>query len=121
MRGGSTASVVYVKGGCAYFAHAGDSRAVLLNSQGDDIFATKDHKPDRWDEGERIKSAKERLFAKMAYGVLMDLPHHEQLVIIMLKKRSQARLLQSQSMQKLNYRLKIPILFLSPLMGYGML
>ena len=57
LRSGSTASVVYVKDGYAHFAHAGDSRAVLLNSLGEDIFATRDHKPDRWDEKERISLA----------------------------------------------------------------
>jgi serine/threonine protein phosphatase PrpC len=57
LRGGSTASIVYVKDGYAHFAHVGDSRAVLLNRHGEDVFATKDHKPDRWDEEERIKCA----------------------------------------------------------------
>ena len=56
-RGGSTASVVYVQDGYAHFAHVGDSRAILLNSHGEDVFATRDHKPDRWDEKERISLA----------------------------------------------------------------
>jgi serine/threonine protein phosphatase PrpC len=55
-KAGSTASVVYIKDTIAYFAHVGDSRA-LLEACGMVAFATEDHKPLRCDEKERIENA----------------------------------------------------------------
>ncbi|HLW72609.1 MAG TPA: PP2C family protein-serine/threonine phosphatase [Candidatus Babeliales bacterium] len=53
---GSTASVVYIKNNIAYFAHVGDSRAVL-ECKGKVVLATSDQKPNRPDEKKRIVNA----------------------------------------------------------------
>ncbi|HLC06615.1 MAG TPA: PP2C family protein-serine/threonine phosphatase [Candidatus Babeliales bacterium] len=50
---GSTASVVFINKNTAHFAHVGDSRVVLEKS-GTVAFATRDHKPNRPDELDRI-------------------------------------------------------------------
>jgi serine/threonine protein phosphatase PrpC len=56
LKSGSTASVVYIKDTMIYFAHVGDSRAVLSNN-GKIDFVTSDHKPNREDEKMRITDA----------------------------------------------------------------
>lgn len=56
-KGGSTASVVFVdQDNVAYFAHVGDSRALLARN-GNFMFATQDHKASREDEKQRIIQA----------------------------------------------------------------
>ena len=53
---GSTAVVVFIKYNKAYFAHVGDSRAVL-ECGGKVILHTRDHQPNRLDEYFRIQDA----------------------------------------------------------------
>jgi serine/threonine protein phosphatase PrpC len=56
-RGGAAVVSAYVKGADLYLAHAGDSRAVLIDGSGKAVFATKDHKPDDKSEKARIEAA----------------------------------------------------------------
>ncbi|KAL0585567.1 hypothetical protein ABG067_004708 [Albugo candida] len=52
---GSTAVVILTRGDTIYVAHAGDSRAILVNKDSDVSVLTSDHKPNRPDEKRRIQ------------------------------------------------------------------
>lgn len=52
---GTTAVTVLVRGDNIYVAHAGDSRAILVHSEGKVTALTADHKPNRPDERKRIR------------------------------------------------------------------
>ena len=59
---GAAAAIVFVKDNVAHFAHVGDVRA-LLEGNGQVVFATRDHTPDRADEYIRIEDKKGAQFA----------------------------------------------------------
>lgn len=52
---GTTAVTVLARGDSFFVAHAGDSRAVLVHSEGKVTVLTSDHKPNRPDERKRIR------------------------------------------------------------------
>ncbi|CAN0131432.1 unnamed protein product [Discosporangium mesarthrocarpum] len=67
---GSTATTVMVLGGRLYSFNVGDSRTIVCRKGGRIHLVTKDHKPNREDESERIKRAGGLVINKRVMGEL---------------------------------------------------